>query len=61
MENGFGVYDKVEADGNINDDYRIGYLRVHVKRVIKAMIYDGVDLMGCTPRGCISCISFTVG
>ena len=24
VENGFGAYDKVEEDGSINDDHRIG-------------------------------------
>lgn len=49
VENGFGAYDKVEADGSINDDYRIDYLRAHVEEMIKAVTYDGVDLMGYTP------------
>ena len=61
VENGFGAYDKVEADGSINDDYRIDYLRAHVEEMIKAVTYDGVDLMGYTPWGCIDCVSFTTG
>lgn len=31
VENGLGAYDKVEEDGSINDDYRIDYLREHIK------------------------------
>ena len=27
----------------------------------KAVTYDGVDLMGYTPWGCIDCVSFTTG
>ncbi|MCL7651867.1 6-phospho-beta-glucosidase [Klebsiella pneumoniae] len=61
VENGFGAYDKVEADGSINDDYRIDYLRAHIEEMIKAVTYDGVDLLGYTPWGCIDCVSFTTG
>ena len=50
VENGFGAYDKVEDDGSINDDYRIDYLRAHIEEMKKAVTYDGVDLMGYTPR-----------
>ncbi|XPE42717.1 family 1 glycosylhydrolase [Shigella flexneri] len=44
---------KVEEDGSINDDYRIDYLRAHIEEMKKAVTYDGVDLMGYTPWGCI--------
>ena len=56
VENGFGAYDKVEEDGSINDDYR-----AHIEEMKKAVTYDGVDLMGYTPWGCIDCVSFTTG
>ena len=49
VENGFGAFDKVEADGRINDDYRIDYLRAHIEEMKKAVIEDGVDLIGYTP------------
>ena len=61
VENGFGAYDTVEEDGSINDDYRIDYLRAHVEEMMKAVTWDGVDLMGYTPWGCIDCVSFTTG
>ena len=32
-ENGLGAEDRVEADGTIADDYRIGYLEVFYLRV----------------------------
>ena len=54
-------YDKMEEDGSINDDYRIDYLRAHIEEMKKAVTYDGVDLMGYTPWGCIDCVSFTTG
>ncbi|MGN0618672.1 MAG: family 1 glycosylhydrolase, partial [Ruminiclostridium sp.] len=58
---GFGAIDKVEEDGTIIDDYRIEYLRAHIEQMKKAVIDDGVDLMGYTPWGCIDCVSFTTG
>ncbi|MEI7144318.1 6-phospho-beta-glucosidase [Pectobacterium brasiliense] len=61
VENGFGAVDKVEADGSINDDYRIEYLKAHIDQMKKAVIEDGVELMGYTPWGCIDCVSFTTG
>ncbi len=61
VENGFGAIDKVEDDGTIIDDYRIEYLREHIEQMKKAVIDDGVDLMGYTPWGCIDCVSFTTG
>lgn len=61
VENGFGAIDKVEQDGSINDDYRIAYLQAHVSEMKKAVLEDGVDLIGYTPWGCIDCVSFTTG
>lgn len=61
VENGFGAVDEVEDDGSINDDYRIDYLREHIKEMKKAVTIDGVDLMGYTPWGCIDLVSFTTG
>ena len=61
VENGLGAKDTVEADGSINDDYRIDYLRAHIEQMKKAVEEDGVNLMGYTPWGCIDCISFTTG
>ena len=56
VENGLGAYDKVEADGSINDDYRIDYMRAHIEQMNEA-IKEGVDLMGYTSWGCIDLIS----
>ena len=61
VENGFGAIDVKEADGSCNDDYRIDYLKSHIKEMEKAIELDGVDLMGYTPWGCIDCVSFTTG
>ena len=61
MENGFGAVDQINEDGEIIDDYRIEYLKEHIQQMKKAVINDGVDLMGYTPWGCIDCVSFTTG
>ena len=55
-ENGFGAYDKVEADGSIHDPYRIDYLRKHVEQVVES-VKDGVDVRGYYPWGPIDIIS----
>lgn len=60
VENGLGAVDKVEEDGSIIDDYRIDYLREHVKEM-KEAILDGVDLIGYTPWGCIDLVSASTG
>lgn len=44
-ENGLGEYDKLEEDGTINDDYRIDYIRSHIKAIQEA-ITDGADVIG---------------
>lgn len=61
VENGFGAVDEVEADGSINDDYRIDYFKKHVKAMKDAVELDGVDLMGYTPWGCIDLVSAGTG
>ena len=60
VENGLGAIDKIEEDGSINDDYRIEYLREHVK-AMKEAIADGVNLIGYTPWGCIDLVSASTG
>ncbi|MEG1527325.1 MAG: family 1 glycosylhydrolase [Erysipelotrichaceae bacterium] len=60
VENGLGADDKVESDGSIHDQYRIDYMREHIKKMKKA-IEDGVDLLGYTPWGCIDLISASTG
>ncbi|MCI3194060.1 glycoside hydrolase family 1 protein, partial [Listeria monocytogenes] len=44
-ENGMGAYDKLEAGDIINDDYRIMYLKEHIKQV-KLAFNDGVTVLG---------------
>ena len=61
VENGLGAVDTVEPDGSIHDDYRIDYLRQHVKAIKAAVIEDGVDCIGYTPWGCIDLVSASTG
>jgi len=56
VENGLGAKDKVEADGSINDDYRIAYMNDHLVQIREA-IEDGVEVMGYTSWGPIDIIS----
>ena len=44
VENGLGAVDVVEADGTIQDDYRIDYLRGHIEQM-KEAVADGVELI----------------
>ena len=47
-ENGLGMADTLTEDGRVHDDYRIDYLREHVKACALA-IEDGVNLIGYSP------------
>lgn len=61
VENGLGALDEIGTDGSINDDYRIDYLAKHIVEMKKAIEYDGVDLIGYTPWGCIDLVSAGTG
>jgi 6-phospho-beta-glucosidase len=56
VENGLGAKDTVEADGSINDDYRIAYHNDHLVEVAEA-IDDGVEVLGYTSWGPIDLVS----
>ncbi|MEH0014858.1 family 1 glycosylhydrolase, partial [Citrobacter portucalensis] len=60
VENGLGAKDEIDANGEINDDYRISYLREHIRAMADA-IEDGVPLMGYTTWGCIDLVSASTG
>lgn len=60
VENGLGAYDRLEEKGQINDDYRIEYLRKHIEQMHEAIL-DGVDLKGYMPWGCIDLVSASTG
>lgn len=65
VENGLGAKDELVEDGNgsytVKDDYRIAYLREHIKAFKQAVEEDGVELLGYTSWGCIDLISASTG
>lgn len=60
VENGLGAKDVPDANGEVQDDDRIDYLRQHVEAMADA-ITDGVPLMGFTPWGCIDLVAASTG
>lgn len=60
VENGLGAKD-ILKDDTVNDDYRIDYLRAHIKEMKDAIELDGVDLIGYTTWGCIDLIAASTG
>ncbi|MCI8663014.1 MAG: glycoside hydrolase family 1 protein [Hungatella sp.] len=61
VENGLGAIDKIEEDGSIQDDYRIQYLRDHLREMMNAMNEDGVECLGYTMWGPMDLVSLTTG
>lgn len=61
VENGLGAVDTPDESGYVADDYRIAYLRAHIKEMIAAVDEDGVDLMGYTSWGPIDLVSASTG
>ena len=60
VENGLGAQDSPKADGSIDDDYRIAYLREHI-RAMEDALEDGVELMGYITWGCIDLVAASTG
>ena len=61
VENGLGAKDILTEDNKVHDEYRIEYLRQHIREMKLAIEEDGVDLIGYTPWGCIDLISASTG
>lgn len=61
VENGLGEIDKLESDGSIIDDYRIDYLAEHFEEMKKAIIEDGIPVMGYTMWGNTDLVSLSTG
>lgn len=61
VENGLGAIDQVEADGTIQDDYRIDYLRDHLRAMMEAILIDGVPCLGYTMWGPFDLVSLSTG
>ncbi|HDM8432529.1 TPA: 6-phospho-beta-glucosidase [Yersinia enterocolitica] len=60
VENGLGAKDEINPQGEIEDDYRISYLREHIKAMAEA-IDDGIPVIGYTSWGCIDLVSASTG
>lgn len=61
VENGLGAKDVLTENGEVIDDYRIDYLRSHIKSFMDAVELDGIELWGYTPWGCIDLVSAGTG
>lgn len=55
-ENGLGTADALTEDDNVHDDYRIDYMREHIKAIGDA-IQDGVEMMGYCPWSIVDLLS----
>lgn len=60
VENGLGARDIIE-NGTVIDEYRIKYHRDHIAEMKKAIVEDGVEMIGYTPWGCIDLVSASTG
>ena len=59
VENGLGVKEELKND-TVEDDYRIDYLRSHIKQ-IKEAVEDGVEVMGYCMWGPMDIVSNSTG
>jgi 6-phospho-beta-glucosidase len=55
-ENGLGAFDKLEEGDVVHDDYRIDFLKKHIKQMQLA-ITDGVEVFGYCPWSAIDLVS----
>ena len=60
MENGLGELDVLEEGNVVHDDYRIAYLRDHI-REIKNALKNNVDVRGYLSWGPIDLVSASSG
>jgi len=60
VENGLGAIDEPTPNGEIQDDYRIEYLKKHIAEMSEA-IDDGVPIIGYTSWGPIDIVSASSG
>ncbi|KML67216.1 6-phospho-beta-glucosidase [Pectobacterium peruviense] len=60
VENGLGAKDEINEQGDIDDDYRISYLREHISAMADA-IGDGIPVIGYTSWGCIDLVAASTG
>ena len=61
VENGLGYDDQINEEGQIEDDYRIEYMRAHIQAMKEIVEEENIDLMGYTAWGPIDIISAGTG
>ena len=61
VENGLGAKDCFVCGEEVQDSYRIQYLQEHIRNMIEAIEYDGVDCIGYTTWGPIDLVSASTG
>ena len=61
VENGIGLHEEPDENGEIQDDTRIAYFKAHIEEMKKAIDEDGVDLWGYCPWGPIDLVSAGTG
>ena len=61
VENGIGLHEEPDANGEIHDDARIAYFQAHIREMKKAVEEDGVDLLGYLTWGPIDLVSAGTG
>ena len=61
VENGLGAVDTPDEKGYVADDYRIEYMREHIREMVNAVELDGVELLGYTMWGPIDLVSASTG
>lgn len=59
-ENGLGAYDSLTEDFKVHDDYRINYLKEHIKAMKRAMDY-GVEILAYCPWSAVDLLSTSNG
>ena len=61
VENGLGAEDMPDENGYVEDDYRIDYLRKHIREMKAAVETDGLPVLGYTCWGPIDLVSVATG
>ena len=59
-ENGLGAFNELTEDGKIHDNYRINYLKDHIKAMKRAMAY-GVEVLAYCPWSALDLLSTSNG
>ena len=56
-----GAVDVADEHGYVADDYRIDYLRDHLRALMQAVLEDGVNCLGYTMWAPIDLVSLSTG